>query len=282
VITVPKRLDWWRAHPGGAAWLDRLPRLVGACAAAWDLRVGAVFADGAMSLAVAVELPDRTPAVLKLNFPGGDNEHEGDALQHWNGRGAIRLLARDHERAALLLERCVPGTRVAEVELAARIAVDLLRQLWRPPALSHPFRLVSDEAEAWAAGIERDWEALGRPFERRLVDAAASACRDLGPTQGDQVLLHGDLHSGNVLRAQREPWLAIDPTPLVGEREWDAARLLLDTTGRRRLDHLADELALDRERLRQWGIVSALVWGISANKLERDMVACARLLEDLG
>jgi streptomycin 6-kinase len=281
MITVPKRLEWWRGHPGGAQWLDRLPRLAEACAAGWELRLGAVFAGGAMSLTVAVELPNGAPAVLKLCFPAGEGEHEGDALRHWDGRGAVRLLARDRERGALLLERCVPGTRLAELDDGDRIAADLLRRLWRPPAPAHPFRLLTDEAEAWAAAIERDWEALGRPFERRLVDAAASACGDLGSTQGDQFLLHGDFHTGNVLRAQREPWLAIDPTPIVGEREWDAARLLLDTAGQRRLDYLAGELDLDRERLRRWGIVSALVWGISTDKLERDMVACARVLDGL-
>jgi streptomycin 6-kinase len=98
-----------------------------------------------------------------------------------------------------------------------------------------------------------------------------------------------------VLRARREPWLAIDPKPLVGEREFDAASLLRDRRQqlvkdprpqrrvRRRLDQLAADLDLDRERMRGWGIAHALAWGVSGDgKVEADMVACARWLSDLG
>src|SRR4029450_6156266 len=103
----------------------------------------------------------------------------------------------------------------------------------------------------------------GRPFERSLLDRALAALRELGPDQGEEVVLHQDFHGGNVLRAQREPWLTIDPKPLVGEREFDAASLLRDRRDefaadprpgariRRRLDQLT-ELALDRETLRGW------------------------------
>ncbi len=192
------------------------------------------------------------------------------------------MLAGDRLRSALLLERCVPGTRLADEgdEQTLTVATALLARLWRVPAADHPFRLVADEAEAWAAGIAQDWEALGRPFERRLVEEAVEACRDLGPSQREQLVLHGDFHGGNVLRAQREPWLAIDPTPLVGEREVDAATLLEHPQLRRRLDVLAGDLDLDRERLRRWGIVSALRWGIGAAKLELHMVAVARALHE--
>ena len=93
-----------------------------------------------------------------------------------------------------------------------------------------------------------------------------------------------------MLRAEREPWLAIDPKPLVGEREFDGASLLRDRRDelvrdpdpqrrvRRRLDQLSAELTLDRERLRGWGIVHALAWGFSGQKVEAAMIACARWL----
>jgi streptomycin 6-kinase len=83
-----------------------------------------------------------------------------------------------------------------------------------------------------------------------------------------------------VLRAEREPWLAIDPAPVVGERAFDAASLLRDraVAAARRLDAVSAQLGLDRERVRLWGIVVALVWGISGAKLERDLVDCARVL----
>ncbi len=55
------------------------------------------------------DLPDGTPAVLKLTNPHRESEQEADALERWDGDGAVRLLARDDERNALLLERCEPG-----------------------------------------------------------------------------------------------------------------------------------------------------------------------------
>jgi len=120
----------------------------------------------------------------------------------------------------------------------------------------------------------------------------AKALRDLGPTQGEQVVLHQDFHGGNVLRAGREPWLAIDPKPLAGEREFDAASLLRDRREeldrdaapgarvRRRLDQLTFELGLDRERLRGWAIAHALAWGVSGTGVHEGHVACARWLAE--
>ena len=116
--------------------------------------------------------------------------------------------------------------------------------------------------------------------------------REAGPTQGELVVAHQDFHGGNILRAAREPWLAIDPKPLVGEREFDTASLLRDRrqelnrdpkpdrTVRRRLDQLTSELALDRGRMRGWGIAHALAWGINESVVLEDMIACARWLAE--
>jgi streptomycin 6-kinase len=271
--------------PGGAAWLDRLPRLADECAEQWELELGPPFTGGNVSLVLPAG-----DAVLKLNFPDEESEHEADALALWEGHGAVRLIAHDPARRALLVERCRPGTTlwdVADEQEATSIAAGLLRRIWRPPAPDHPFRLLATEAVRWAAELPGQWEQLGRPFDRGLVDEAVAAALQLAASQHDVVVVHQDFHGGNVLRAQREPWLVIDPKPLVGERAFDAASLLRDRRDelardpapkqrvRNRLDQLTEELELDRERLRGWGIVHALAWGVSQRKLEEDMVACA-------
>jgi streptomycin 6-kinase len=290
-MKVPFSLDWWRFEPGGAEWLAALPSIVEACADMWRLGVGEPYEDGHVSLVVRAEREDGTPAVLKVNFPDEESEREPDALLHWGGRGAVRLLEHDEARRALLVERCRPGTQLwalEEDEAAMRVAAGVLRSLWRPPPDGPAFTPLAGAAARWAAEIPSDWEALGRPFERGLVDEAVSACRELVGSSGEQVVLHQDFHGGNVLRSGAE-WLAIDPKPLVGEREFDAASLLRDRRWllgtaddapriRRRLDVLEDELALDRERMRRWGIAHALAWGVSGRKLEDDMIQCARLL----
>ena len=130
-----------------------------------------------------------------------------------------------------LVERCKPGTRLWETrdgDDVTRIVAGVLRRLWKPPRDGHPFRLLADAAAEWAEELPRGWEELGRPYEESFLEEAVAFLREAGPAQGEQVVLHQDLHGGNVLQAQREPWLAIDPKPLVGEREFDTASFLRD------------------------------------------------------
>jgi streptomycin 6-kinase len=285
-VVVPESLAWWREVPGGPEWLERLPRLAQECAEQWGVQLGAPLAGGNVSLVLAAG----EDAVLKINFPEPESEHEANALALWEGRGTVQLLAYDPERRALLIERCVPGTTLwglGDEREANRIAAGLLLRIWRPPPAAHPYRLLADEAARWADELPRLWEQLGRPFDRALVDEAVDSARELSATQAQLVVVHQDYHGGNVLRAAREPWLVIDPKPLVGEPAFDAASLLRDRRDeltrdpaperriRARLDQLTAELGLDGERLRGWGIVHALAWGMSERKLEPDMVACA-------
>jgi len=117
----------------------------------------------------------------------------------------------------------------------------------------------------WIEFLPRHWEETGRAFDRRLVDEAVAFLESAGPAQRERVLLHQDLHGGNVLLSERG-WLAIDAKPLVGEREFDVASLIRDrrpttkTAMARRLDYLVDRLSLDRERTRGWAIAHALAW----------------------
>ena len=248
-------------------WLARAPELAAELAARWKLRLGEPYALGAVGYVVRVERRDGTPLVLKLIWPHRESEHEADALELWSGDGAIRLLDRDDEASALLLERCEPGTflAVAGAKVALDVFVELLPRLWTPAAA--PFRPLAEEAAWWLESVPAAWEADGRPYERELLDAAMDALRELPATQGEQVLLHQDLHAENVLAAQREPWLAIDPKPLVGEREFGLAPIVRsfelgaahdDVV--HRLDFLSSRLGLDRERARRWALAQTIAW----------------------
>jgi streptomycin 6-kinase len=289
VIELPEGLAWWHEEPGGTEWLETLPRLAADCAERWSLELGEPFPDSNVSLTVSATRDDGTPAVLKLNFPEPESEHEADALAHWGGDGAVRLLETDSDRNALLVERALPGTSLWQVEddeEATGIAASVLRRLWsRPTPPEHPFRALASEAEGWMEQTRREWEGLDRPFEEELIEAAQAAARELSATQPELVVCHQDFQGSNVLRAEREPWLAIDPKPIVGERAFDVASLLRDRRWdiraaviHRRLDLLADELGLDRERMRGWGVVHALYWGVGPGKVEPDMIECARIL----
>jgi streptomycin 6-kinase len=206
---------------------------------------------------VDAETADGRKAVLKVNLREPETEHEADALERWDGRGAVRLLDHDRERWALLIERCEPGTQLWDLpdEEATEHSASVLEQLWIPA--DRPFRRLADEAARWAEQL---------PVDNAIASRAVSFLRDAGPTQKESVLLHQDLHGGNVLLSERG-WIAIDAKPLVGEREFDVASLIRDrrpTTKQaleRRLAYLVERLELDPERTRGWAIAHALAWG---------------------
>jgi streptomycin 6-kinase len=274
---VHSGLAWLNESKDGRAWLGRLPRLVTECAEQWSLRIGDAFPYAFESLASAVTLPDGTDAVLKVQFPGRENEHEAAALKRWNGDGAVRLLAHDAHRHALLLERCEPGTALSDLEQdeALSVVASLLPRLWKHAG--EPFRSLADEAAWWAGYLPVSWERAGKPFERGLLDAALDVLESFPESQGELVLLSQDLHAGNILRATREPWLVIDPKPLAGEREFSIAAIVRgDELGRgprhvrHRLNRLTSELGLDRDRTRGWTLAQTLAWAVDNDEGEFD------------
>jgi streptomycin 6-kinase len=261
---IHERLTWVEELPQGRAWLAELPRLLEECAEQWSLRLEGPIGNGFASLVVAAG-----DAVLKLQFPHRESEYEADALRLWDGDGAVRLLAHDPERHALLIERARPGTHLTEVgqEPALDVFVELLPRLWKPAAA--PFRPLAEEAAWWIDYLPRSWEHVGRPFERAFLDRVIGTLRELSATQGEQVLLNQDLHAGNVLSAERQPWLVIDPKPVTGEREFAVAPLVRGwelghskAATLRRFDRLTSELGLDRERACGWAAGQAIAWGI--------------------
>jgi streptomycin 6-kinase len=220
----------------------------------WQLTLGEEYAPGAAGRAFRAELSDGTPAVLKLQHPHRESEQEADALERWDGDGAVRLLARDDERHALLLERCEPGAFLSRWDGdRLGVLIELLPRLWKR---ADGFRTLGDEVAHWA-------------LEGEVGDLAV----ELASSQGELVLVHQDLHGDNVLAAEREPWLVIDPKPLAAEREFAVAPIVRSHElgdSRRdalcRLDRLCSELGLDRERARGWTIVQTTAWQEGATR----------------
>jgi streptomycin 6-kinase len=269
------------AVPTHPEWLERLPELIERAREEWSLTLGDPYAQGAGGYTAPAELPDGTRVVLKLVYPHRESEHEADALELWDGDGAVRLLARDESGFAMLIERCEPATQLASIgqDAALDVLIGLLPRLWKPAG--EPFHSLAHEAAWWAEYLPREWKG-----ERRLLDAALEALRELPSTQGELVLLHQDLHGDNVLAAQREPWLAIDPKPLVGEREFAVAPIVRSfELGRsrrdvlHRLDRLTSELGLDRERARLWSIAQTVAWTADSDYTAQHVETARWLLE---
>jgi streptomycin 6-kinase len=262
-----------------ARWREGAPQVATELARRWDLRLGEAYVPGVPSHVVRADLSDGTPAVLKVFWPHREATHEADALERWAGDGAVRLLARDDERNALLLERCEPGEFLSIAsDDPIGVFVDLLPRLWKS---GDGFTALAEEAQFW---IENDLRDVP---ERRFRDAALDYLHALVPTQGEQVLLHQDLHGENVLSARREPWLVIDPKPLAGEREFAAAPIVrsfeLGHSKRDvlyRLDRLCAELELDRDRALGWTVAQTVAWSGGSDYIDTHMETVAWLLED--
>lgn len=282
-------LAWMETSVEGRDWLARLPGLVEACGKQWSITLGEPFAYAFASLALPATRKDGSAAVLKIQFPDRESEHEAAALELIGGDGAVRLIAYDAERRALLLECAEPGTPLKELEpdRALDVFVDLLPRLWKPAGA--PFRPLAEEAAWWAGSLPDDFERAGRPFEQALLDAAIEAIETLSVSQGEQVLVNQDMHADNVIRAEREPWLLIDPKPLSGEREFGIAAAI---RGRElghsreavvhRLDRLSRELHLDRERARRWALAHTVAWAFDGDEADRAHVEIARWLWEGG
>ncbi|WP_043471277.1 aminoglycoside phosphotransferase family protein [Kitasatospora sp. MBT66] len=272
-ITVPERLarNVNAVRPEEAErWLAALPALVTAELARLRLTLDRVLDPGG-SLALVAYVhrdDDLAPAVLKVSLRTPGTAHEAEALSAWAGRGAVLLLdtaAPDPGTTVLLLERLhgeIPLRSLAEPK-AMLEATSLLHRLWTPVPPGHAFPGPPAPAPA-ATAPELPAEA------GPLLAEAREAAADLAASATEEFLLHGDFHHGHVLAADRAPWLAIGPRPLVGERAYDLARLTLDRADtlvgspglpaavRRRLHQLAEALEVDRDRLRGWTLVRAV------------------------
>ncbi|HEX8720977.1 MAG TPA: aminoglycoside phosphotransferase family protein [Pyrinomonadaceae bacterium] len=259
----------------GRLWLEGLPALVGACAARWSLRVGRPFAPLTFNYAAPAEGPRGERLVLKLGVPARELLTEIEALRAFDGRGAARLVEADAEAGALLLERLEPGTQLLALcegddGAATEAAASVMLKLWREPPPAHPFPTAADWGRGFAHLRTRYGGGAG-PFPPRLLEEAESLFAELLASSAPPVLLHGDLHHGNVLAAARDPWLAIDPKGLVGEPAYEVGALLrnplpqlLNTPDpvrvtERRVAQLSEALGVERERVRGWGLAQAVL-----------------------
>ncbi len=245
------------------AWLMTLPKTVQHLERQWSLQCEEPFQPGGQTAWVA---PVRTAAgldlVLKLAWRHSEAVQEADGLRAWDGHGAVQLYRAGEfdDTIALLIERCRPGSQLAsrpETEQDAVIA-SLLPRLWLELDPGHPFRPLQEMCDAWADEFELKARARGANVDLGLAREGIGLLRGLPASADRKVLLCTDLHAANVLAAAREPWLAIDPKPYVGDPTYDPVQHLLNCEERLRADpggsarRMADLLGLDSDRLLLW------------------------------
>ncbi|WP_432878387.1 aminoglycoside phosphotransferase family protein [Kribbella sp. CA-245084] len=277
----------------GEAWLAELPAIADDVLARWDC----IPAGETMHGQVGIVIPVQDERVVKISFPHPGNDYEADAFAAWDGRGAVKLHERDDARYALLLEQAHPTTLMEHNEDVVVIAADLHRRLRIPAPDGLP--RMSEQADTWAEELHRDATELDHPLPAAAIDAALAVVDELGRDQ-PEILIHGDFHPRNILRADREPWLAVDPKGYVGDPAYDATTFLRTRAAHQlgaddlikllnhELELFAEAAELDPERIRRWAhlnMVQSAFWGRrhgfgrarSGSQLDRFIALCDEL-----
>jgi streptomycin 6-kinase len=242
-------------------------------AAQWNVTVEETRETGTSLLGFGVR--DGKRVVLKLITGAHDELHSGKVLRAFDGSGAVRVL--EDEVGAVLLERLEPGeqlvnlVRRGEDGEATRILAGVIEKLAHhtPPAESPT---VAD----WGRGFDRYINSGDAQIPSGLVRQARIVHEELVESQGNSMLLHGDLQHYNVLFDTDRGWLAIDPKGVVGELEYEVGALLRNpveqpelfsnrATVERRLTILTSLLPLDHTRVLKWSFAQAVlsaIWGV--------------------
>ncbi|MET0866024.1 MAG: aminoglycoside phosphotransferase family protein [Nakamurella sp.] len=223
---------------------------------AWSLQVvGTPIVGNNAHVIPVVDVLDR-PSMLRIGDPRGDCALAWRMLQEWDGDGAVRLYRHDVDEDVSLLERLDDRRTLDELPIddAVTVAGRLRARLIRP--VSYELPLLSELAARWTVALR-----MSPRIPSELGERAAGLCQDLAGTTVQSFLLNPDLHYHNVLAGSREPWLVIDPMPLIGDREFGLASLVWgrydESTTDRLLSSLIETGGLDAERARAWTMVES-------------------------
>jgi streptomycin 6-kinase len=264
--------------PSGAQWAAALPKLLAEVLDDWGLQPTGPGRTGWSALVVPVER-DSQPVVLKLAWPHIEARDEPLALRHWGGRGAVRLVAADPARGALLLEPLDAARDLTSLDpdAACEVVGTLLGQLHvpAPPGL----RPVSEYVRTVLSRLD----PAGGVLPRRMVERSHSLLGELTSEPGcDATLLHTDLHYANVLASlpgsARPDWLAVDPHAMAGHPGFEIQPLLRNRTQelgtgstfrwqvRRRLEIACESAAIDEDAALAWTYLHTAMQAVWASE----------------
>lgn len=261
-------------------WIAEMPAKIARLEREWGFVCGAALEHGGnVSWLASAQLPDGSEAILKIGYPHEESRFEADALRHF-GEAAVHVYRSSEDGFALLMERCDPGTDLWQLDEreADGVACQILPKIWSTSARGTPFTHLSVAVEQWWIDLDNDIHEGN--YEPCLVDSAKTTAAMLLSSQPAQVVLHGDFHPANVLAAKREPWLVIDPKPLIGDPAFDLAQWLYNryapaaATGapgvhlQNQINRFARALDLDRDRIAGWAFVKALGWKCSPDVVD--------------
>lgn len=274
---------WWSE---GADWLNDLPGLIQRQCGHWGLSVSGEPAHGSNALVVPVTR-DGEEFALRMTPPAADVAAQIDALRFWDGRGTVQLVDAEVERGAMLLERL--STHESLKSRPVDEAVSVLGRMLRRLAIPAPegVRSTATAARTRAAELDPSWRRLREPFDKAFLNEALNLATNLCQSTS-HLAVNGDLHSEQVLKGAREPWLTVDPLLMRGDVEYDLARILWtrldempsDADVLQHFETTVAEGGLDPRRARDWVVFRSVdywLWGLDVG-LTEDPERCRRLV----
>jgi streptomycin 6-kinase len=271
-----------------AEWWSRLPVAIDTLVARWDLAVGDPVGRGNTSLVIRCRRGDGRAAVLKLCPDRSLSRAEARALRAWRSSGRVPALWEDDAGAGALLMEALPDER-SVLDRAEPVAIDdvagLIRDLHAPSSLdSGDFAPLSARvAFVFDHWIERHGPdpAVSQVVPSERLERGRELALSLAAQDGAPVLLHGDLHPGNVLDGGAGCGLvAIDPRPCLGDPAFDAVDWVFwgEDDARRwdaRRVEIAGAIGCSSDRLRRWcaALAALLAAGGVARGDEEDRIA---------
>ena len=276
----------------GRLWLESLPNRVAICAEQWDLTDLSVSPHLSYNYVVmARRSTDNAPVVIKLGYDANTLHYEQTALELYKASGCVRLLAHDAQQQALLLEQLIPARPLSSVfphheNLAIEQLVSIMKQLHAVPL---PNTTQLPTIGDWLSILEHDCQEIPAYH----VHKARKLARQLLASQQKPVLLHGDLHQGNIL-SDNARWRAIDPKGVMGESAYEVGTFIRNPTQllieheyaqaiiTNRINLFAELMRIDRQRIKDWSYVQAVLaafWQEQDGLDSEDMIRAAELID---
>lgn len=286
----------------GALWLSVLPSLIEKYLKLWSLRIVSEFEEQSFNYVVKVQsLEEGTLCILKAGPHLKGRLRESVMLKAYASASKVdlekpaksheelpivRLLRFAEEDGVLLLSAIEPGLTLESQLLEGSISEEvstykaalLMKKLFRSSGLrAHQEKITP--IQIWGLGYEKFLRenCRGTSFSRPFVEKADEVFKYLHRTSREQMLLHGDLHHGNILIDGHENFLLIDPKGVSGDPGFEVGAFLrnpllflgkqpdLDDCLLQRITVFAKVLEIDKQRVWGWAFsqaVLAAIWTV--------------------
>lgn len=285
----------------GRKWIEDLPQIIKSHEKDWELTVLEPFHLSYNYVAPAKNINGEN-VVLKISFPENDEfAREVEALKFYDGDGSIKIVREDVEKGIILLEKADPGTRIRDIVPETTAIIDVskvIKKLHQPFDKENSiFPTIPDIAKAFGRYRSKFTNLSSGPIPVWMFEKGEDIFKEYPKDKKPHVLLHGDLHSDNILLSERG-WLAIDPKGVIGESEYELGAYLRNPLYDypkgsdykkleiERIIQFSEELGFDRNRVLGWafaGAVISMLWFLEdENYFKEIYVQNAELINEIG